>query len=265
MDSQNVAVVLVVLGVVGVLAPLYLGPAGGSTDEVTRTDFVYAAEPLNGSDPAERQTIIDRYGDGVLLSVHEVSEQRSPDVYRAPSKTRQLLRFAMANDHGTTDDPAVQADLRQIEAEYTFAHDANDEDGGYYEVFVRSNGTVVQMEPAAEDRVLEATLQSTVVEYENLSRTEKRTFDRIREESVGATDSPGYRPRAGNELLDRLPTIVLYEDVLYDVRRVERVAGGGQSSDDSALVDPTIVRLAGALLMAGGFSLFLAGERNREE
>lgn len=266
MDYRNVALVLVVVGLACVVAPVYLGSAGGTSQGADRTAYVYAAEPVNLSADDDREQMIESYSGDLLLSVHEVSDQRSPDTYRAASETRPLLEFALRNDHATTEDPGVQADLRYIESEYTFVHDATDEESGYYDVFVRSNGTVVQMEPTSEDRVLEATLQETVVTYENLSRREQATFDRIREAS-NATDTRGHRPYEGSELLRRLPTVVLYEDVLYDVHRVGRVddTPGGNGGNGGGLVDPFALRVLGGLLMAAGFSLFMAVERGQTD
>lgn len=248
MRPRKLALVLVLVGVVCLPAPLYLGWAGNATAPPRQTSQVYAAEPLPLANDTARERIVDRHATAVALSTHQVSSAFSAGEYRAPNETRATLTAAMTNGSATTTDSDVKADLREIARNNTFVHDAYDHREQYYRLTVEDNGSVVRTRPVSTDRVANATIDRATFEYATLSPGEKETVDAILANST--EDDWGYRPRVDDPFVDELPTLVTKEGTLYSITVTAHV-------DD---LGPGFTWFFYGMLVAGGGLVFvLAG------
>ena len=216
MRPRRTARVLLVVGLLLLPAPLYLGAGAELASPPPRTSQLYAAEPLDPANATDRATIADDYGTAVALSTHQVSEQYSAGEYRAPTAARRTLERAMASGSATVDNPDAQADLRAIARDNTFIYDAySDDDDQYYRLRVTDNGSTVRASPVAVDRVANATVDAATVAYADLSADERRTVDRILANSSGSYS--GYRPRVNDPFVDQLPTLVRKDGQVYGI------------------------------------------------
>lgn len=246
MRPRKLALLLIVLGVVCLPAPLYLGWAADATAPPQQSSQIYNAEPLDPSNESDRERIIDRHRTTVAFSMHRVSERYSAGQYRAPNETRRTLETAMDSGSATTDDPEAQADLRAIARNHTFVHDAYGDREQYYRVRVEENGTHVSAEAVSTDRLATAIAERGAVQYDALSSGERETVDRILE--TAADD--GYRPRVDEPFVDRLPTLVEKDGTLYSLYVYGHVDDFGPGF--SGFVAGLLVAVIGVIFMVAG-------------
>ncbi len=217
MRLRTVALLLVVLGVLCLPAPMYLGWAAQQTAPPPRTSQVYAAESVDPGTDSGRELVVERHVSTVAFSIHRVSERYSHGEYRSPNATRRTLERAMQTGRATADDPAVRADLRSVARNTTFVYDAYDESGRerYHRLRVRENGSVVETTSVSRSRVANVTVERGAVRYDRLSNAERLTVDRILANST--SEYSGYRPRTDAAFADRLPALVEKDGTLYSI------------------------------------------------
>lgn len=213
---------------------------------------MYAAEPIDLENDADRKLFVDRYGHEVTLSTHELTA-RNGDEYRKPNATRRLLVAAMRDGSASTvGNEDARADLRKIQAEHEFVRDTNDrtEPDGYYRFAVSVDGptTNVTAEPVDIATVADAVAEQAP-RYDDLSAGEQRTVDRILDNSTG--DSMGYRPRVNDPYVDQLPTAIRKDDTLYSVSVSGHVDDFGPGFG-GFVVGLGVATIGVVLLLAGG-------------
>lgn len=130
MSRRKATVALLVVGVVILSAPLYLGWAAEATLPPAKSSQIYAAEPLDLENESNRETVIDRYWTDVAFSAHQLSERYSAGEYRSPNASRRALRTAMRTGSATVDDSEGNADLREVAAECDYVTDVSTDIGG---------------------------------------------------------------------------------------------------------------------------------------
>lgn len=214
MDPRRVALLLAVVGLLCLPAPMYLGWAAEATAPPAQTSQIYAAEPVDLGNTSDQKRLVSTHGDEVTFSSHQASERYSAGEYRSPNVTRAALKTAMREGSATVDDPGASADLREIAAENGFVRDAYGDISGYYRLSLEQNGSLVRAENVSLGVVADATAEQAP-RYEELSAGERRTVDRIIDNSSG--DDLGYRPRVNEPFVDQLPTPVWKGDTLYSI------------------------------------------------
>jgi hypothetical protein len=249
MDRRRVALLLAVVGVLCLPAPYYLGWAAEATASPAQTSQIYAAEPVDFDDVSDRKRLVDAHGDEVVLADYRIDAPYVDD-YRAPNATHDAILRAMRNGSATVDDPDARADLREIDAEYRFVRDTNDETApdGYYRLSVEQNGSIVNAENVSLRPVADA-IAERAPHYANLSAGEQRTIDRIVENSTG--DEGGYRPRVNEPSVDRLPTPIHKGDTLYSISVYGHVDDFG-AGFGGFVVGMGVAALGVVLLLIGG-------------
>lgn len=215
MEPRRVALLLAVVGLLCLPAPYYLGWAAEATAPPAQTSQIYAAEPVDLGNESDREHLVHAHGHEVTLADYRLTAPRDTG-YRAPNATLDALVRAMRDGSATVDDPDARADLREIDREYAFVRDTNDETepDGYYRLTVEENGSLVRAEDASTRAVADAVAEQAP-HYENLTAGEQRTVDAVLDNSTG--DEMGYRPRVNDPYVDRLPTAIWKGDTLYDV------------------------------------------------
>lgn len=261
MRLRRIALLLAVLGLLCLPAPLYLGWAAEATAPPPRTSQVFEAEPLDPANESDRETIVERHGTVVALSTHRISESYSAGEYRAPNETRRTLETAMGNGSATTADSGAQADLRRIAGDYAFVYDAYGDREQYYRLGVTGNGSEVRARNVSVDRVANATVEQSAVSYAALSPDERRTVDRIVDNS---SDDYGYRPRTDEAFVDRLPALVERDGTLYSVHSDSHVDDFGPGFG-GFLVGLAVAAAGAVLLVAGAVTYAVAWRRSDAE
>ena len=253
MRPRRVALMLAVVGLLLLPAPLYLSAAGHAVAPPPRTSSVYGAEPVDLGTEEGRATVLDRHAYRTTLSLHQVSERYSKGEYRAPNRTRATLRTAIRAGRATASDPAVRADLRAVARNYTFLTTEYHEGERYSRFRVREEGRVVTARNVAPDRVANVTAERVTVDYASLPPAERRTVDRILDNS---RDDWGYRPRADDPFVDRLPALVRVDGTAYSLHGVAHVDDLGPGF--TGFVYGVYAAAAGVVLLvaAGGVALF---------
>lgn len=213
MDRRKAALALLVVGLLLLPAPFYLGWAAQATAPPPRTSQVYAAERIDLTNESDRQTVVGRHWTEVAFSVHQLSEPYSAGEYRSPNVSRAALRTAMQNGSATVDDPGAKADLREVAAANSYVTDAYSNREQYYRLRVEQNGSVVRTEPVSNARIANMTT-AQAPRHENLSSGEQRTVDQL---LTNASADWGHRPRVDEPFVDRLPTLVWKDGTLYSI------------------------------------------------
>ncbi|NHX37000.1 MULTISPECIES: hypothetical protein [Halolamina] len=215
MDRRRVALLLVVVGLLCLPAPYYLGWAAEATSPPAQSSQIYVAEPVDLDNASDRKQFVDAHGHEVALADYRITARYS-DEYRAPNATLDALVTAMREGSASVDDPDARADLRGIDAEYEFVRDTNEntEPDGYYRLTVADDGATVRAENVS-DRAVANAIAERAPRYGNLSAGEQRTVDRVLENSTG--DDLGYRPRVNEPYVDQFPTAIRKGDTLYSV------------------------------------------------
>jgi hypothetical protein len=215
MDRRRIALLLAIVGLCCLPAPYYLGWAAEATAPPAQSSQIYAAEPIDLDDTSDRKRLVDAHGAEVALADYRIDAPYVDD-YRAPNATHDVILRAMRNGSATVDDPDARADLREIDAEYRFVRDTNEDTDpdGYYRLSVEQNGSVVRAENVSLRPVADA-IAERAPHYANLSAGEQRTIDRIVANSTG--DEGGYRPRVNEPYVDQLPTAIHQGDTLYSI------------------------------------------------
>ena len=249
MDPRRIALLLAVVGLLCLPAPLYLGWAADATAPPAQTSQIYAAEPVDLDNVSDRKRFVDAHGADVALPDYRIDAPYVDD-YRAPNATLDAIRQAMRNGSATVDDPDARADLRDIDAEYRFVRDTNDETtpDGYYRLSVERNGSVVRAENVSLRPVADA-IAERAPNYVNLSAGEQRTIDRIVENSSG--EYGGYRPRVNEPYVDQLPTAIHEGDTLYSITVYGHVDDFGPGFG-GFVVGMAVAALGAVLLLAAG-------------
>lgn len=249
MDRRRLALLLAVVGLLCLPAPYYLGWAAEATAPPAQTSQIYAAEPVDLDDVSDRKRFVDAHGTEIVLPDYRIDAPYVDD-YRAPNATLDALRRAMRNGSATVDDPDARADLRDIDAEYRFVRDTNDETepDGYYRLSIEQNGSVVRAENVSLRPVADA-IAERAPHYTNLSAGEQRTVDRILENSSG--DEGGYRPRVNEPYVDQLPTAIHKGDTLYNISVYGHVDDFG-AGFGGFVVGMGVAALGAVLLLAAG-------------
>ncbi|GAA0525197.1 hypothetical protein SAMN04488066_102264 [Halorubrum aquaticum] len=255
MDRRRVALLLVVVGLLCLPAPQYLGLAAEATSSPARTSQVYAAEPVDLEDESDRERFVDRYGDEVAIGDYRLAA-RHADEYRSVNATRRALESAMATGSATVSDAGARADLRAIADEYAFLHDTDDGTEGYYRLRVAEDGSSVRAEPVSLAPVADAVAEEAP-RYEDLSDGERRTVDGVLNGSTEA--DPGHRPRADAPYVDRFPTPIWKGDTLYGVYVTGHVDDFGPGF--SGFVVGLGVAAAGVVALCLGIGLYVYDRR----
>jgi hypothetical protein len=249
MRLRKVALLLVVLGILCLPAPMYLGWAAQQTAPPPRTSQVYAAESVDLGTDSGRELVVQRHVTNVALSTHQVSERYSAGEYRAPNETRRTLERAMASGSARTADPAARTDLRRIGQHHAFAYDAYaDGEERYFRLRVRENGSLVEATPVSADRIANATAERAAVRYERLSAAERKTVDRV---LGNVSTDDGYRPRVDAAFTDRLPALVVKDGALYSLHVTSHVDDFGPGFS-GFIVGIGVAGLGVVLILAGG-------------
>ncbi|WP_049980332.1 hypothetical protein [Halolamina rubra] len=249
MDRRRVALLLVVVGLLCLPAPYYLGWAAEATAPPAQSSQIYAAEPIDLANESDRERFVDRHGHAVALADYRITARYS-DAYRAPNATLDALVTAMREGSASVDDADARADLREIDAAYEFVRDTDEttEPDGYYRVTVTDDGATVRAENVA-DRAVANAIAEQAPRYENLSAGERRTVDAVIENSTG--DDLGYRPRVNDPYVDQLPTAIRKGDTLYSVYVHGHVDDFGPGFG-GFVVGLGVASLGVVLLLAGG-------------
>jgi hypothetical protein len=255
-NRRKTAVALLVVGLLLLPAPLYLGWAGQATAPPPKSPQVYAAEPVDMDDPTDRNELVEEHWTTVAFSAHQASERYSTGEFRSPNATRGALREAMGNGSASVADDGARADLREIAASSQFVTDAYSDIEGYYRLELRENGSVVAAEQVSEERIVEV-IADTSPHYENLTAGEQRTLDRLLDTT--ADESAGYRPRVDEPFVDRLPTPFWKGDTLYHVYVRGHVDDFGPGF--GWFVRGLVVAAVGLLLVVGSGGYLLYRQR----
>jgi len=245
MDRRRVALLLVVLGVLCLPAPQYLGWAAEATSPPAQTSQIYAAEPIDLDDESDRKRFVDRHGHEIVLADYQLTTRYDDDTYRSVNVTRRALESAMANGSATVSDAGARADLRAIAAEYEFVRDSTT---GYYRLTVEANGSTVRAESVSLAPVATATAEQAP-RYEDLSAGERRTVDNVLDNATA--DDAGYRPRVNDPYVDQLPTAIWRGDTLYSIYTYGHVDDFGPGFGGFVL-GLGVAALGIVLVLAGG-------------
>ncbi len=213
---RRLALLLVVIGLVCLPAPWYLGWAAESTAPPAKTSQVYAAEPINLDDDADRKRVVDRHGHRVTLADYQLTAPYARDRYRAVNDTRRALEAAIANGSTTVTDPDVRADIEAIAADNTFVRDSEAGPQGYYRLSTDTTDSTLHMraDPVSLSAVA-TVVADQAPRYETLSTGEQETVDAIL--ANASTEDPGYRPRVNDPYVDQLPTPIRKDGTLYSI------------------------------------------------
>ena len=249
MDRRRIALLLTVVGLLCLPAPYYLGWAAEATAPPAQTSQIYAADPVDLDNASDRKRFVDAHGREVAVADYRITA-RYGDQYRAPNATLDAILRAMRNGSTTVDDPDARADLREIDAEYRFVRDTNEDTGpdGYYRLSVEGNGSAVRAENVSLRPVADA-IAEQAPHYANLSAGEQRTVDRIVANSTG--DEGGYRPRVTEPFVDQLPTPIHKGDTLYSISVYGHVDDFGPGFG-GFVVGMGVAALGLVLLLIGG-------------
>lgn len=220
MDRRRVALLLVAVGVLCLPAPQYLGWAASAASPPDRTAQIFAAEPIDVADAADRQRFVDRHAHEVTLPDARLAVRSDDGTYRSINATRRALESAMANGSATVSDDGSRADLRGIGDEYAFVRDTNAGTEGYYRLTVTGNGSTVRAEAVSLAQVANVTAERAP-RYAELSAAEQRTVDAVLDNATA--DGGGYRPRVNDPYADQLPTAIWRGDTLYSVHTAGHV------------------------------------------
>jgi len=249
MNRRRVALLLVVVGLLCLPAPFYLGWAAEATAPPAQTSQVYLAEPIDLDDASDRKRLVAAHGAEVALADYRVTARYGDD-YRAPNATLDALVTAMREGSATVDDPDARADLRGIDAEYRFVRDTNDdtEPDGYYRLSVAENGSLVRAENVSLVPVADA-IAEQAPRYERLTAGQQRTVDKVIDNSTG--EEIGYRPRVNEPYVDQLPTAIHKGETLYSITVYGHVDDFGPGFG-GFVVGLGVAALGVVLLLAGG-------------
>lgn len=206
MDRRRAALLLVVIGLVCLPAPQYLGWVAEATSPPAQTSQIYAAEPIDLGNESDRKRFVERHGHEITIADYQLTT-RYDDTYRSTNATRRALVSAMANGSATVSDEGARADLREIDAEYEFVRDSDAGTQGYYCLTVAGDGLTVHADPVSLAPVANATA-AQAPRYKHLSAGEQRTVDNVLANSTA--DEMGYRPRVNDPYVDQLPTAIVF-------------------------------------------------------
>ena len=255
MHPRRVALALAVVGLLLVPAPVYLSAAGTALAPPPKSPTVYGAAPVDLGTPDGRATVLDHHATRTTLSLHRVSERYSAGEYRAPNRTRRVLRTAVREGNATASDPAVRADLRAVARNDTFLTEAYRAGESYARFRVRDGGRAVTARNVTDARVANVTAERHAVAYDDLSPAERRTVDRILESEEGW----GSRPRADDPFADRLPALVRVDGTLYSLHGVAHVDDLGPGF--TGFVYGVYAAGAGLLILVLAGALWVVGRR----
>ncbi|WP_128904925.1 hypothetical protein [Halorubrum amylolyticum] len=86
MDRRRVALLLVVVGALCLPAPQYLGWAAATASPPDRTAQVFAAEPIDVDDAADRRRFVDRHANEITLSDARLAARSDDGTYRSVNR-----------------------------------------------------------------------------------------------------------------------------------------------------------------------------------
>jgi len=251
MRLRELALLLAVVGLACLPAPVYLPALADATSPPPKVSQSYRAETVSLANESDTETIVDRHGRTVSISVHQVSHRYSAGEYRAPNETRETLEAAMRNGTARTTAAGAKADLRSIARNNTYVHDAYGERQRYYRFSVEENGSLVTARNVTLQRVANATVEQGAYSYESLSPEARETVDRILRNS--SDEDFGYRPRVNDAFVDRLPALVEKDGTLHSITVYGHVDDFGFGI---ALVVGLGVAGVGAVLILVGGALY---------
>lgn len=270
-SAGRVAVVLVVLaGILFAAPPTVVGLVDDGEDLSTKE---LGARPLGESHDGEQ---IDETKDLVRTweSEHVLDLRRYAslaasgrtdrlDCNRAVNVTLDVMREATTEGSVATTSADVAEDLHCMADRYDYYRPPGDEHGGYYAFTVTSDVgvTTVQTRQVNDSTVAAAIRERERVGYDELNPTERRTVDRVLENSTASYGS--YRPPADDPVLDRVPMLLRADGETY----VVEVVGHVDDVDLAAVAlrlglrGTAVLSLLGALV-AGGVVVY---ERRRAD
>ncbi|RDZ33554.1 MULTISPECIES: hypothetical protein [unclassified Haloferax] len=248
MRLRKLALLLAVVGLVCLPAPVYLPALADATSPPPKVSNSYRAETVSLANQSDIETIVNRHGRSVSISVHQVSQRYSAGEYRAPNETRGTLEAAMRNGTARTTAAGAQVDLRAIARNNTYVHDAYGEREQYYRLRVRENGSVVTARNATLQRVANTTVERSAYSYANLSPAARGTVDSILRNS--SDGDLGYRPRMNDAFVDRLPALVEKEGTRYSITAYTHVDDFGFGA--AFVVGLGVAGVGAVLILVGG-------------
>lgn len=189
-SPNRTALALLVVGLVLLPGPAYaIGLDRLDGPDEHRVSAGYVAEPIAA---ANDSVLADRYAGQVSFQPSDLEFRHVRDDYRAPDRTRDVLERAIGDGSATTDDGAVESDLRRIERNHTFLTVSFD---AYYAYGIEStaDATTVETTRANDSEIATAVREELVADYEHLPEAERTTFRKIRQ-ATEADDQYDYRP-----------------------------------------------------------------------
>ena len=227
MEHRKAALALLVLGLILLPGPAYAVVADDWTggDDRHRSSQVVGATRLAPATDEGQRTLVRQYGTRVALPVQSLTASYARDDYEAPNRTAAALRAAIANGSAVATADPVRSDLDAVAREYAYLRidrGADPADDPYYALAVDAGGdrTTVRATRANRSAVAATIRDRYVVAYDSLSPAERRTVDKVLNQSVG--DGSGYRPYADEPLPDR-PFVLEKSDAYYHVGTVAHV------------------------------------------
>jgi hypothetical protein len=183
-DRTRVAATLLLVGLLLVPGPAYaIGLERLDGPERDRVSTGYRATPIDLGDDA---TLADDYGIRLAFQPEDLSYGHVAADYRAPNATRDALDRALREGHVAVRDPAVRADVRAIDRNYSFLTREFDD----YHAFTLKDG-VLRTERADESAVAAVVRDELTVAYADLPPEERETFRKVRD---ATRREESYRP-----------------------------------------------------------------------
>lgn len=212
-DRQQVARTLLIVGMLLLPAPLYLGPAAEAITPAPQTSQGYHAEQIDLGDESDRKSFISGTDRQITVTQFDFSADPA-DPYRWNATTWRVLETAMTNGSATVSDAGIREELREIDTKHQFVREDSDDGREYYRLTIEQSGTIVRTEPASDAEVATA-IAEQAPHYENLTSAEKRTVDAIL--NASSSEYGTHRPQVNDAFVDQLPTMIWKGDSLYDI------------------------------------------------
>lgn len=224
MNRRQVARYLLVLGILMLPAPQYLGWVASTTGPPAKTSQIYAAEPIDLANESDQQLLVREQGDTVSFADYQLAH-RDEETFHSKNATREAVESVLENGSATVTDDGARRDMREIDAEYEFLRDSDAEPAEeYHRLTVLDNGSTVRAESVSIGEVATVIVEQAP-RYESLTAGEQETVDRIKANST--EDDFGFRPRVNEPYVDQLPTPIWQGETLYSIHSVAHADGFG--------------------------------------
>jgi hypothetical protein len=212
MDRRRVALACFLVGLLLLPGPAYAMVVDWADGpDRTRSPSGYQATEIDVSNDS---LVAERYTSAVTFYAPTLTYRHAAD-YRARNETSDVLVRAIRTGNATTDDPAVVADVRSIQRNYSFVTVEYDTVASL-ELSADDEATRVRATPVGDAEIAAAVREELVVSDDSLSPAERRTFEKIRNATVSEA-ADDYRPWSDEPVP---PTIVRRGDTYYAVEQV---------------------------------------------